>query len=73
MPEEVYYDFQTLNMALFCPYYESYNIQSRDGGGTKWRILPFSVQSPKQKAMEDGKEFSWQRYVTLRTTALEGT
>jgi hypothetical protein len=47
--EEVYCDIEILNMAPFCPYYWSYNIQSRDGGRTKWRIYVFSVQSRRQK------------------------
>jgi hypothetical protein len=73
MIEEVYYDFQILNMAPFCPYYWSYNVQSRDGGGNKMADpCIFGPIGSTEMALENAKELNWQRCVTLRTKELEG-
>jgi hypothetical protein len=73
MIEEVYYDYQILNMGPFCPYYRSYNVQSRDGGGNKMADTSiFGPIASTKMALEIAKELNWQRCVTLRNTELEG-
>jgi hypothetical protein len=61
MTEEVYWDIQLLNMAPFCSYYGSYNVQSRDGGGSN--MADASILGPiasTKMAKVVGKELSWQ-------------
>jgi hypothetical protein len=73
MIEEVYYDYQILNMAPYCPYYGSYNVQSRDGADNKMADpCIFGPIASTKMALENTKEHNWQRCVTLRNTALEG-
>jgi hypothetical protein len=59
MTDKAYCDLQILNMAPFCSYSGSYNVQSRDGGGNKMAdaCILGPIASTKM-AMEDGKELS---------------
>jgi hypothetical protein len=71
MTDEVYCDIEIFNMAPFC-HYGSYNIKSRERGDKMADNCILGLITSTKMAMDDGKDLSWQKCVTLRTTALEG-